>query len=175
MCRALSDCVHEQVAKADCECPLYKEIEGYMKKKKNRIIASLCIIVLVVCCIVKVIPQNKVEPYNPLLSQVDPLKIDQNLQFGGATGQKEEQIPEGEKQDSGQKETKQEDLAEEHQEKQQKDVEQKEEPSTSDSDGIQQTETDSNMPSSVGNQGQNNSTNPETDNSGNLPASLSCR
>ena len=23
--RSQSDCVHEQVAKADCECPLYKE------------------------------------------------------------------------------------------------------------------------------------------------------
>ena len=24
--RSQSDCVHEQVAKADCECPLYKKI-----------------------------------------------------------------------------------------------------------------------------------------------------
>ena len=29
--RSQSDCVHEQVAKADCECPLYKD-DGIPKK-----------------------------------------------------------------------------------------------------------------------------------------------
>ena len=34
--RLQSDCVHEQVAKADCECPLYERIRGSKKEQKQK-------------------------------------------------------------------------------------------------------------------------------------------
>ncbi len=33
--RSQSDCVHEQVAKADCECPLYKKHQSDFEREKE--------------------------------------------------------------------------------------------------------------------------------------------
>lgn len=143
-----------------------------MKKKKIRVLVSIMIVALVLFGVMRVIPQNKVEPHNPLFTQAEPLKVEQNIQTGGTAGQEEEQASEGQKQDPEQEEPKQENVPQEQQDQQQKDEEQKDDSTKRDSDRGAQTGTENKTSSSDGNQGQNgqnNSTNPGTDDTGNLP------
>ncbi len=161
-----------------------------MKKKKIRIIALILMIALVLVGLTQVLPQNKTEPGNPLLTQAEPLKTEQNTGTGGAETQGDAQTAGGEEQDQTQQEqnaSDQEDSSQEEQQQEQTEQENQNQPeqtqenasqsgtdrSNSTQTGNQQNaQTSDGNASQNGNAGQNgtpDSQNPGTDDSGKLP------
>lgn len=163
-----------------------------MKKKKIRIIALILMVALVLVGLTQVLPQDKAKPENPLLTQAEPLKTEQNTGTGGAKAQGDAQTAGGEEQDQTQQEENASDQGDSSQEEQQEDSRHQQEQSEQEKEdqgqqnqeqkNLQQSDSTSSDGSSTGdhqnsqgadgNTGQNgnpDSSNPGSDDSGKLP------
>ena len=141
-----------------------------MKENKIRIIASVLIMALLVFSLVRVLPQKKVEPDNPLITKADILKTEQNTQSGGSSGQTDEQALSGGSQDSDQNDQTKEETAQGNEQKD--DSSQTDQTQKSQDTGNEQqnqVQADQKTPENQGQTGENNSSNPGTDDNGNIP------